>query len=240
MQFNLPRIACNVVLTILAFLVTFFNPQLAPPFITLLSIMCTLSVDPSMYRVASGLSKLPRCLSIGGLTMCARHLYVIQRTPLLAGSHESRPPAQCEDPSNQIPVSPTITTTHVYSKCPVLRCCWIAGVSNHARLGNMGTYSTAICVMCIWRLLTALYFFWIFLTKGKVLGGSYKLGPAEWIGMYYYLLMLFWLIFATGSLTYAATLPYDTCAPLYFQFAISHLNIGEVLLHDNPYSHSII
>jgi len=35
------------------------------------------------------------------------------------------------------------------------------------------------------------YFFRIFLTKGKVLGGSYELGLAEWIGMYYYLLMLF-------------------------------------------------
>jgi len=39
LQFNLLCVACNAVLTILVYLVLFLNPQLVPPFITLLSIM---------------------------------------------------------------------------------------------------------------------------------------------------------------------------------------------------------
>jgi len=46
MQFNLPRIACNAVLAMLACLVTFFNPELELPFITLPSITRALAVDP--------------------------------------------------------------------------------------------------------------------------------------------------------------------------------------------------
>ena len=46
LQFNLPRVACNAVLTILAYLVSFLNPQLVLPFITLPSIMRILALDP--------------------------------------------------------------------------------------------------------------------------------------------------------------------------------------------------
>ena len=73
-------------------------------------------------------------------------------------------------------------------------------------------------------------FFRIFLTKDKVLGGAPNWGE---YGTYYYLI-LFQLIFTTGSLTSAATSPHHTRrARRRFQFAISHLNIGEFLLRDD-------
>ena len=76
MQFKLPQIACHAVLMILACLLTFFNPQLTPLFVTLSSITRSLAVNPSINW--SSLPKLPRCISVGGLTKHARHLYIMQ------------------------------------------------------------------------------------------------------------------------------------------------------------------
>ena len=47
-QFNLLRIACNALLEILACLVTFFNTQLALPFVTLPSVTRSLAIAPSI------------------------------------------------------------------------------------------------------------------------------------------------------------------------------------------------
>jgi hypothetical protein len=45
LQFNLPRVACNMLLAFLASLLTFLNLGIVPPFITLQSATHTLSVD---------------------------------------------------------------------------------------------------------------------------------------------------------------------------------------------------
>jgi len=56
MQFNLPHVAYNAVLTMLACLVTFFNLQFELLFITLPSITCALAINPSIKL-------LPVCLN---------------------------------------------------------------------------------------------------------------------------------------------------------------------------------
>jgi hypothetical protein len=60
LQFNLPRIACNAVLAFLASLVTFFNPQISAPFITLQSITRNLAVDPCIEL----LPVCPKCRDV--------------------------------------------------------------------------------------------------------------------------------------------------------------------------------
>ena len=48
LQFSLPRVACNALLLILAHLLTFFDPALITPFITLQSVTRTLGLDPDI------------------------------------------------------------------------------------------------------------------------------------------------------------------------------------------------
>ena len=52
LQFNLPRVACNAVLAIMAYLITFLVPGITPPFRTLQSATRALGVDPSIELLA--------------------------------------------------------------------------------------------------------------------------------------------------------------------------------------------
>ena len=52
LQFNLPHIACNAVLAIMAYLIMFLVPGITPPFRTLQSATCTLGVDPPIELLA--------------------------------------------------------------------------------------------------------------------------------------------------------------------------------------------
>ena len=59
-QFNLPQVACNALLKILACLVMFFSTQLVQPFITLLSVTCSLTVNSSINL----LPVCPKCRDV--------------------------------------------------------------------------------------------------------------------------------------------------------------------------------
>ena len=88
MQFNLPRIACNAVLAMLACLVTFFNPQFELPFITLPSITCALAVNPSIKL-------LPVCLNCqdvfpSAASQHAQDACTSCKVPLFLPSHMNR------------------------------------------------------------------------------------------------------------------------------------------------------
>jgi len=87
-QFNLPRIACNALLEILACLVTFFNTQLALPFVTLPSVTRSLAVAPSI-------DLLPVCPNCQDVFPSAASQHVQDtctscKVPLFLPSHTNR------------------------------------------------------------------------------------------------------------------------------------------------------
>ena len=88
LQFNLPRVACNALLAFLASLLTFLNPGIVPPFITLQSAMRTLSVDSRIQWLAV----CPKCRDVypSALSKYAQDTCTNCKVPLFLPDHTRR------------------------------------------------------------------------------------------------------------------------------------------------------
>jgi len=88
LQFNLPRVACNALLAFLARLLTFLNPGITPPFITLHSATRTLSVDSRIQWLAV----CPKCRDVypSTLSKYAQDTYTNCQIPLFLPDHTRR------------------------------------------------------------------------------------------------------------------------------------------------------